>query len=350
MARTPQQEFLVDLLSPERPHPGHGVRVQPFGSAYWDVRTLVHGSVEDRAQHGRRMLEMDLRALDAIGDDRVPWLHCWSGTEVFAAAFGSPVHRPENDMPFALPAVATGSEADRLREPDIFAGPLGEIFAIGDRMVELCGTGYPVRICDIQSPFDVASLVWEKGEFFVALIEDPEAVHRLLRKVTDTVIRFVTAFRARYADVCLVHWPDIWMPPEWGICLSEDDIGSISTALFREFALPYLRELGEVFGGISMHSCAAAQHQWADLGTLPGIRYLNLSHPATDLQASIDRFSGRAALIPVTFPGGTYGLEFVDDCLARAQPETRFFFRTEAEDLGEAADLARQIKRRCGRA
>ena len=179
MARTPQQEFLVDLLSPERPHPGHGVRVQPFGSAYWDVRTLVHGSVEDRAQHGRRMLEMDLRALDAIGDDRVPWLHCWSGTEVFAAAFGSPVHRPENDMPFALPAVATGSEADRLREPDIFAGPLGEIFAIGDRMVELCGTGYPVRICDIQSPFDVASLVWEKGEFFVALIEDPEAVHRL---------------------------------------------------------------------------------------------------------------------------------------------------------------------------
>jgi len=350
MTLSPEQAFLVDLLSPDRPHPGHGVRVNAFGSDYWDVRTLVQGSLEDRAQLGRRMLEMDLRSLDVIADDRVPWLHCWSGTELFAAAYGCEVHRPDDDMPFALPVVATCAEADRLEEPDSQGGPLGEIFALGDRLVELCGLGYPVRICDIQSPFDIAGLIWEKTAFLAALIEQPEAVHRLLRKVTNTIAAFVRAFRTRYREVCLVHWPDLWMPPEWGICLSEDDIGSISSPHFREFCLPYLRELAETFGGISLHSCAAGQHQWADLGTLPGIRYLNFSHPATDLQTSIDQFSGRAVLVPVAFPGGEYRLDFVDDCLARSRRDTRFYFRTDVEGLDEAAALARDVKRRCGRA
>ncbi len=47
--------------------------------------------------------------------------------------------------------------------------------------------------------------------------------------------------------------------------------------------------------------------------------------------------------------GGACGLDFVNDCLARARPQTRFFFRTDVEDLGEAAVMAREIKGRCGR-
>ena len=350
MMLTTQQAFFVDLLSPDRAHPGHGLRVNAFGSSYNDVQTLVHGSLEDRAQLGKRQLEMDLLSLDVIGDDRVPWLHPWTGTEVFAAAYGCEVHRPENEMPFALPHVATAAEADRLEEPSITQGPLGEVFALADRLVELCGSGYPVRICDVQSPLDIAALIWEKSAFYMALYEDPAAVHRILRKITNTLLVFVQAFADRYSDVCLVHWPDMWMPSEWGICVSEDEIGSISAEAFREFGLPYLRELALAFGGISLHSCAAGQHQWDNLETLPGIRYLNFSHPAVDLQASIERFSGRAVLVPVVFPGLEYGLDFVDDCLALAHPDTRFFFRTDVEGLDEAAEMAGQIRRRCGRA
>lgn len=46
-------------------------------------------------------------------------------------------------------------------------------------------------------------------------------VHRLLRKVTDTVALGVGAFRDRYPSACLVHYPELWMPVEWGICLSK---------------------------------------------------------------------------------------------------------------------------------
>lgn len=305
MTHSPPQAFLIDLFSPDRPHPGHGLRVNAFGSRYYDIPTLTHGSLEDRAQLGKRMLGMDVLSLRVIGDDRVPWLHCWSGTDVFAAAYGSEVHRPENEMPFALPAVMTAAEADRLQEPDILQGPLGEVFALADRLVELCGPGYPVRICDIQSPLDIAALIWEKSAFFMALHEEPEAVHRLLRKVTNTLTVFARAFVARYPDVCLVHWPDIWMPPEWGICVSEDEIGSLSPGTFREFGMPYLLELAETFGGISLHSCAAGQHQWQNLASLPGIRFLNFKssrHGPRGVDRAVQRPRGpRAGHIPRRF-------------------------------------------------
>jgi len=114
---------------------------------------------------GKRALEHDLRCLKQIGDDRVPMLHCWTGTEVFAAAFGSPVEYPEHSMPFAMPAVGGADDADRLEEPDIYSGSLGAIFQLADRMVALCGPGYPVRICDVQSPFDIAALIRDKEAF-----------------------------------------------------------------------------------------------------------------------------------------------------------------------------------------
>jgi len=118
MGVTRQQQFFIDLFTftrDGRPYPGHGVRVDPPGPN--DQAILRHGTIEDRAQMGKRALEHDLMCLEQVGDDRVPMLHCWTGTEVFAAAFGCPVQLPEHSMPFALPAVHTANDADRLIEP-----------------------------------------------------------------------------------------------------------------------------------------------------------------------------------------------------------------------------------------
>ena len=344
---TTSQRFFMDLFALDGPFPGHGVRVSPPGVN--DQAVLRQDSIEDRAQMGKRAFEFEQRCLEEIGDDRVPMLHCWTGTEVFAAAFGSPVSYPTHSMPFALPAVYTAEDADRLQEPDLSSGTLGDMFRLADRMVELCGPQHPVRICDIQSPFDISALIWEKEAFFNALIDSPEAVHRLLRKVTNTLIRFIRAFRDRYANACLVHYPDVWMPAEWGVCLSEDDIGSISNRHFETFCLPYLQDLAREFGGISMHSCAAGQHQWQSCLKLPRMRYMNLHHPPTSLQVSIDTFSDRAVLIPSTSFGVPYDLDFIRDCLRRAKPNTRFFFMLGAEDMSQARELAAQIKQLCGR-
>ncbi len=347
------QQFFLDLFVPGA-FPGHGVRIGVPGPNQSSV--LNTGSLEDRVRMGREAYLHDCKCAEKIGDDRVPMLQAWSGTDIFAAAFGSPVHRPADSMPFALPAVEDAAQADALPEPPLDGGPLGEIFSLCDRLAEFGGPGVPLRICDIQSPFDIAALIWKKEAFFAALVENPQTVHRLLEKVTHTLARFIRAFLERYPQACLVHFPELWMPAEWGICLSEDDAGSISARHFSEFCLPYLLRLADEFGGISVHCCAAAQHQWDGFLQLPGMHYLNLFHPATSLEASVEKFSGKTVLVPMIgnradgqFDGRGSYLDFVQDCLRLARPDTRFFFMTEAPTIDEARQMTFEIKRLCGR-
>ncbi len=347
------RQFYLDLFGPG-PFPGHGVRIGVPGPNQSSL--LNTGSLADRVRMGQDAYLFDCECAERIGDDRIPMLQAWTGTEIFAAAFGSPVHRPADSMPFALPAVEEASHADALPEPALDCGPLGEIFALSDRLAEFGGPGVPLRICDIQSPFDIAALIWKKETFFAAMVENPQSVHRLLEKVTHTLIDFIRAFLARYPQACLVHFPELWMPAGWGMCLSEDDVGSISVRHFGEFCLPYLLRLAAEFGGVSVHCCAAAQHQWDGFLQLPGMRYLNLFHPATSLEASIEKFSGKTVLVPMIgnradglFDGRSSYLDFVQDCLRLARPDTRFFFMTEAPTIDEARQTTLVIKRLCGR-
>lgn len=77
---------------------------------------------------------------------------------------------------------------------------------------------------------------------------------------------------------------------------------------------------------------------------------MNLHHPPTDLDVDIDRFSGRAVLVPGGANGHPDYLDFVKECLDRARPNTRFFFETGAETIDQARDKADRIKALCGRA
>lgn len=348
--RTPEmQAFFKDLFGGTAPK-RHGFRINPGGGPA-DLKILTHGSLEERAQMGKRMFLYEQECAEILQDDRIPTPQVWTGTEVFAAAFGCPVHRPSEGAPFALPLVQTASAADRLVEPDIFSGSLGAVFELADRLVELCGPEHPLRICDIQSPFDISALIWKKEFFFQALLDSPEAVHNLLRKVTATLIRFIRAFMERYPQACLVHFPELWMPVEMGLCLSEDDIGSISSRHFQVFVLPYLQQLAEEFGGISIHCCASAQHQWKHFLELPNIHYLNLFHPPTDLKTAIDMFSGKAVLVPGPHSrqGGEFHhheryIDYVNDCLALSRPDTRFFFLYEAANMQEALETTLEFR------
>lgn len=340
------KRFMSDLFG-RGPFPGHGVRVDPPGKA--DAGVTSRGSLDERVRMLLEQFEFERECAETIGDDRVPCLHAMSGTEVFAAALGSPVHRPEADMPFALPAAESAEEADRIEEPDVAAGPLGEIFELADGLVAKAGDAWPVRVCNVQSPFDVAALVWRKESMFLALFEDPDAVRRLVSKAARVIARFIEAFRARYRGAFLVHYPGVWMPAEYGVCMSEDEVGAISLAHFRDFCLPHLVALAEKFGGVSLHSCAKSDHVWDDFASLPGLRYLNLHHPPTPLDVAIEKFAAKAVLVPGDRNGHGSYVELVEECLALARPGSRFFFQADAPDMDEAKRLAAEIRGLCGR-
>jgi hypothetical protein len=144
---------------------------------------------------------------------------------------------------------------------------------------------------DLQSPMDIAALIWEKRGFYAALVEDPPAVRELARRVRGLLTAFLDEWRARYGEACIAHYPDYYLPR--GISLSEDEIGAVSPRVFEELFLPELEELSGRYGGIGIHCCAHARHQWEGLKRIPGLMLLNLVQPESVLREAYGCFARR---------------------------------------------------------
>ena len=250
---------------------------------------LWPGKKEERIEWAWSSYERQVARVDWIRDDSVPYLDVSTGTEVFAEAFGCPVCRPADAMPFARPLIRSASEVCSLKVPDATSGSLALLFEIADELVRRAGPGALLKMVDIQSPMDIAALIWDKSSFYVALIESPEAVLELAHKVKDLLIQFLDEWFCRYGVEFIAHYPAYYMPV--GITLSEDEVGSVSTELFEELFLPELAELSDHYGGIGVHCCANARHQWESFKRIPRLRMLNLVQPEDELRAAYAFFA-----------------------------------------------------------
>ena len=228
-----------------------------------------------------------------LDDDSITHVDCLTGTEIFAEAFGCEVHRPTDNMPFALPCVHNAGEASRLRVPELFNSTLALQFEMADAVRARLGLDVPLRLPDIQSPMDIAALIWDKADFYIAMIEEPQAVKELAEKVRHLLTSFLDEWFKRYGTGYVAHFPPYWM--EGGLTLSEDEIGVVNPEMFENFFLPELRALSEHFGGIGMHCCADAQHQWPGFLQIPGLRFLNLIQPEVRIRKAIPFFEQQVA-------------------------------------------------------
>lgn len=262
-----------------------------------DVRTMVQvyytpglygrplplpDNEDQRVDWALRRYESMCEAKKVIDDDVIPFLSPYTGTEIFAAAFGCKVHYPVDNMPFALPRIHSAEEVRAIRRPSHMAPPLERTFRIARRLKE----AYPdalIQLPDIQSPFDIAALIWEKGDFYPACIDEPEAVEDLCHMVEEVLVKFLDAWFAEFGTDYIAHFPDYFM--RGGMTLSEDEAGSVSPAVFERMCLPALIRLSKRYGGLSFHSCANSEHQWENFKKIPDLRLVNLNQP----EAVIDR-------------------------------------------------------------
>jgi len=217
--------------------------------------------------------------IEWLDDDRIPYISAIApmGTATFAHAFGSPVAYPENTSPFALPLIFSAVELAKIKKPQLENSNLMEIIEYGYKLRKEV-PGALMKLPDIQSPLDIAAMIWDKTDFFMALYEEPNAVKDLIGMTSSLLTEFLELWFKAFGNEFIAHYPDYYMP--FGITLSEDEIGSISTEHFWEFSMPELVNLSVHFGGrIGIHCCANAKHQWGLLKSIPGLVMLNLVQP-----------------------------------------------------------------------
>lgn len=296
-------------------------------------------NVAERIDWAWRKYQLKLEQLAWLDDDALPFLDVYTGTEIFAAAFGCPVHYADDNMPFALPLVHTPGEAVTVQTPELDVPPIAVLFEIADELRRRAGDGALVRLVDIQSPMDIAALIWDKNTFYTALVETPEAVVALAQRVKALMIAFLDAWFARYGREFIAHYPDYYMPR--GLTLSEDEVGAVSRRMFDALFLPELVELSKRYGGLGVHCCAHARHQWPGLKQIPDLRLLNLVQPPPVIHAAVRAFAG----LPQMHSYGGDGPAWTWP--AQYPPDARLVFDVTVESREEAVETATLMRRAC---
>jgi hypothetical protein len=341
------KHFLADLFA--GPFHGHGIIAPVVGEnpGWAPDFTCSDHPVSEWVPWAVRNYRLWCEQLQVLGDDSVPYVSVTTGTQVFAAAFGCQVYCSQDTNPSARPLVWTAEEADRLVEPPCDAPPLDRVFEFAERVRALAGPQVPICVPDIQSPFDIAALIWNKADLYSAMYENPGAVKRLVDKCHHLLEAFLKEYVRRSSPVNLIHYPTFWAPNELGCSLSEDEAGNMSTAMFEEFCVPSLVDLSRAFGGMFVHCCATADHQHSSFLRIPRLRAMQRNFgeiQGADPRRTVADFSGRCVL-PVV------GVEedWIVQILRLARPDTRFLFVLPARPLEELQPIYARLCALCPR-
>jgi hypothetical protein len=310
--------------------------------------TLSTRPVREWVPHFVKHYEAQMKSLEALDDDSVPYVLIPTSTGVFAAAFGCEVHKFDGSNAAAVAMLKTAAEADKLTVPDHHkASTIARIFEIIPLIRKAVGPDVPINVPDIQSPFDIAALIWNKEDLFVALYEEPDAVKRLVEKCRLLLTGFLTDYKKAVGEINMCHCPRAWAPANLGCWLSEDEVGSMSTDMFVEFCKPSLEHMSRDFGGLFIHCCATADHQYENFKKLPNLRALNrvFQEPTPGARPAFEAFAKQGTVFMVAWKDE----KGMNDILDLALPETRLLLNLPGAPLDDAKRVYERLRKRCPR-
>ena len=148
------------------------------------------------------------------------------------SAFGAKCVWPQSDFPYPERILDDVAQADRLKKPNCRTD--GLLPFVLKRLEHARGrieaAGHRIRFATSRGPMNIASYLLGQTDFLTALKLDPERTHKLLGLVTEFIADW------------LVHQARTFDSIE-GVLILDDLIGFVGTADFREFALPYLKQV-----------------------------------------------------------------------------------------------------------
>ena len=148
------------------------------------------------------------------------------------SAFGTKCVFHKNEFPFADKTIRDVAQIDDLAEPDpatdgLLPFMLNRLRSVRPRLEEL---GHKIRFSMSRGPLNIATFLMGTTEFLMALKTDPDKAHKLLRTITQ--------FLKKWHELQRQTFPSID-----GIFMLDDIVGFVGEQDFKEFGLPYFKEL-----------------------------------------------------------------------------------------------------------
>ncbi len=258
------------------------------------------GGVPQRDYHHdpKRMLECQAKVGGRFGG--LSPLYTDFGVVTEAAAFCE-IFWPEDDSPWAIPAMESIDDVDGLSVPDVKRdGLFPRIIEYFEEMNEIAnerGLTALVRnprgavgFGSIRGPVVLAAMIRGISEFMMDMILNPEKAHKLLEIATGTLLA--------YLDMQKNHLEGLT-----SIFLCDDVSGLLSPPLFKEFFLPYAKRIfDEHSDTLTIYHCDSEMRGLAHLAPETGARafHMGFQHDLAELKGSIgDRMALIGNVAPV---------------------------------------------------
>ena len=253
-ARDEYQEYAMALLERNR--------------AFWDAdsgiqvyrRFRVPGVFAANSRDMERSLALQLGALMEsmkFAADIPNFLEPWYGIGAIAGAYGASYIWEEGQAP------ATGALFTTLREAAEFTPRPIESTDIGRhtlRMIEYfleqTQGKIPMSFADVQSPLNAASGLVDTNNFYLGIVDAPEAFQQLLVTAADLTGAFLRSQQALIGDTLVFPGHGFASSQSFrGLGMSADNMVMLSPRQYGRYEVPILPELGKEFGGVAFHSC-----------------------------------------------------------------------------------------------
>ncbi len=151
------------------------------------------------------------------------------------SAFGAKCSFPGNEFPHAHHIIHNLDDIDKLQQPDpqkdgLLPMMLNRLKLNRQKMED---AGHKIRFSVSRGPLNIATYLMGTTEFMTLLMMDPDKAQKLIRSITDFLKEWHQLQRETFTSID-------------GIMMLDDIIGFISEEDFKQFGLPYLKELYDV--------------------------------------------------------------------------------------------------------
>jgi len=175
------------------------------------------------------------------------------------SAFGAKCVFHGNEFPFAEKVIRDPLQIDDLETPNpatdgLLPFMLNRLRSTRPRIEAL---GHRIRFSVSRGPLNIATFLMGMTEFLMLLKTDPERAHKLLRLITGFLKQWHQLQRDTFASID-------------GIMMLDDIVGFVGEADFKEFGLPYFRQLYDVEVSVKFFhndaECAKSIRYYPEMG------------------------------------------------------------------------------------
>lgn len=225
-------------------------------------------------------LEWQLGGLEksmAFMSDVPNFLEPWYGIGTVAGAFGIDYIWKQGQAPAVRPKFNSAKEALDYNTMPVSHSSIGKhTLDMIDYFIEKTGGRLPMSLTDTQSPLNIACNIVDMSRFFFEMFDNPEAVRKLLRLLSELLVDFA------HEQIGHIGRSLVWPGHGFASCrdfeglgMSDDNALMISAGQYLEFAAGAVESTGKNFGGSAFHSCG----DWSDkvdmVGKIPGLRMVD---------------------------------------------------------------------------